>query len=73
VSLCDSFPNLRRHDDLSKCRNSLIERNNVTELKAQVLRMQFAFTLYFTGHNFVNSVVTYFHWNHFSHEIHLDL
>jgi len=54
VSLYDSFPNLRRHENLSNGRNSFIEQNKVTKLKARDLGMQFAFTLYFTGHNFID-------------------
>ena len=51
LSLRDSIPNLRRQENLSNSRNSLIEQNKVTELKPRVLIMQFAFILYFTGHN----------------------
>ena len=50
VSSRDSFRNLRKHEDLSNHRKSLIEQKKVTKLKTQFLRMQFAFTLYFTGH-----------------------
>ena len=41
MSLRDSFPNLRRNEDLSNSRNSLIEQNNVTGLRTSFLRMQF--------------------------------
>ena len=59
MSLCDSFPNLRRHEDLSNGRNSFIEQKTVTILKTRVLKMQFAFTLYFTGQNFIDFAIIF--------------
>jgi hypothetical protein len=53
VSVRDSYQNPRRHEDLSNRRKTIIEQNEVTELKTRGFRMQFAFTLYFTSHNLV--------------------
>jgi hypothetical protein len=62
VSLRDSVQKIRRHELPAVTHRT----KQVTKLKTQVIRIQFAFTLYFTGHTFVTSVLTYFKWNQFS-------
>jgi hypothetical protein len=54
VSLPDSIPDLRRHDELSNNRKSFTYQNKISNLKTRVLRMQFAVTLYFTGQILMN-------------------
>jgi hypothetical protein len=63
VPLPDSVPDLRRQDELSNRRKSLIEQKKVKYLKTRVFRMQYDFALYFTGQVLMNFFLKlFFNW-----------